>query len=64
MSDNVIGLMDTGDLKVGIFPYYVIRHGVAILLFGSLIRYLFRLWRKFSSDDVLYSSPLTVRASK
>ena len=28
---------DTGALKVGIFPYYVIRHGVTILLFGSLI---------------------------
>ena len=29
---------DTGDLKVGIFPYYVIRRGVTILLFGSLIK--------------------------
>ena len=29
---------DTGELKVGIFPYYVIRRGVTILLFGSLIK--------------------------
>ena len=34
MSDN---MSDNQALKVGIFPYYVIRHGVTILLFGSLI---------------------------
>ena len=33
----LVKVRDTGALKVGIFPYYVIRHGVKILLFGSLI---------------------------
>ena len=43
MSDNVIRnytylkVSYTGVLKVGICPYYVIRHGGTILLFGSLI---------------------------
>ena len=42
MFDNVIRKytylkVPTGALKVGIFPYYVIRHGLTILLVGSLI---------------------------